>query len=108
MKAKHNSNKMPGTEISQVVEFLKVIDEENRLKILWLLRKGEKCVCEIWPCLELAQNLTSHHLKILRDFGLVTTRQEGLNVIYSINKKVIKENSKLLNKYLNLLWRVRK
>ncbi|MFB3896675.1 MAG: ArsR/SmtB family transcription factor [bacterium] len=88
-------------EASQIVEFLKIISEENRLKILCLLREGEKCVCEIWPALDLAQNLTSHHLKVLKDFGLVTSRQEGLNVFYSINKNVVNKYLKLINNCLN-------
>ena len=94
-------NKKSIAEISQAAEFLKVIGEENRLKILCLLKKNEKCVCDIWQYLDLAQNLTSHHLKVLKDFGLVSSRQEGLKVIYSINKKVIKHYLGLLNNCLN-------
>ena len=101
MKPKFYVNKKSVAELSQVVEFLKIISEENRIKILCLLREGEKCVCEVWSCLDLAQNLTSHHLKVLKDFGLVKARQEGLNVIYSINKKVMKKYLKLLNNCLN-------
>ena len=88
-------------KLSQTVEFLKIISEKNRLKILCLLRENEKCVCDIWQYLGLAQNLTSHHLKVLKDFGLVSSKQEGLKVSYSINKKVMKRFSKLLNNYLN-------
>jgi len=87
--------------LSQIVEFLKIISEENRLKILCLLRENKKCVCDIGQELNLAQNLTSHHLKVLKDFGLVSSKQEGLKVIYSINKKVMKKYSKLLNNYLS-------
>jgi len=101
MKPKCCIDKKSVANLSQTVEFLKIISEENRLKILCLLREKEKCVCDIWQYLDLAQNLTSHHLKVLRDFGLVSSRQEGLKVIYSINKKVIKRYSKLLNNYLN-------
>jgi len=101
MKPKCCKNKKSIAEISQVAEFLKVISEENRLKILCLLKESELCVCDIWQYLDLAQNLTSHHLKVLKNFGLVSSRQEGLKVIYSINKKVIKRFSELLNNYLN-------
>lgn len=87
-------------EISQAAEFLKVINEENRLKILCLLKKNEKCVCDIWQYLGLAQNLTSYHLKELKDFRLISSRQEGLKVIYSINEKAVKKYSKLLNRFL--------
>jgi len=100
MKPKCCNNKKSIARISQTAEFLKVISEENRLKILCLLKENEKCVCDIWQYLGLAQNLTSHHLKVLKDFGLVSSRQEGLKVIYSINKKVVKNYAKLLNHYL--------
>ena len=102
MKPKCCKNKKSIAEISQVAEFLKVISEENRLKILCLLKGSELCVCDIWQYLGLAQNLTSHHLKVLKDFELVSSRQEGLKVIYSINKSVVKKYSKLLTNYLNL------
>jgi len=103
MKRKYYLNKKTIANLSQTSEFLKIISEENRLKILCLLQNGEKCVCEIWQYLNLPQNLVSHHLKILKDFGLVSSKQKGLKVIYSINKKVVKKYSKLLNNYLSRL-----
>ncbi len=101
MKPRCCNNKKFLAEISQVVKFLKIISEENRLKILCLLKKNEMCVCDIWQYLGLTQNLTSHHLKVLKDFGLVSSRQKRLKVIYSINKNSVKNYSKLLNKFLN-------
>ncbi len=101
MKPKCFNSKKSLTEISQISEFLKIISEENRLKILCLLKENEMCVCDIWQYLGLAQNLTSHHLKVLKDFDLIFSKQEGLRVIYSINKNTIKKHSKLLNNYLN-------
>jgi len=91
-----------GEKIEQVIEFLKTISEKNRLKILCLLEKGEKCVCEIWQCLKLPQNLVSHHLKTLKDFGLISSRKEGVKIFYKINKRAVKKYLKLLNKYLNI------
>jgi len=101
MKPKCCNDKKATADLSQTVEFLKVVGEENRLKIICILKKGERCVCDIWQFLDLPQNLVSHHLKVLKDFGLVSSRQEGLRVIYSINEKVIGKHSKLLNHYLN-------
>ncbi|MGB2762605.1 MAG: metalloregulator ArsR/SmtB family transcription factor [Minisyncoccales bacterium] len=88
--------------IKQSTEFLKTISEENRLKILCILRENEKCVCEIWQYLELPQNLVSHHLKVLKDFNLISSRKDGLNVFYKLNRQSIKNYTKLLNKFLNL------
>jgi len=87
-------------KIKQEVEFLKIISEKNRLKILCLLKKGEKCVCEIWQYLKLPQNLVSHHLRILKDFDLISSRKKGVKIFYKINQKVVKRYLKLLNKFL--------
>lgn len=38
--------------------------------------------------LGLSQNLVSHHLKVLKDFGLVSARKQGTKVLYSINREV--------------------
>jgi len=101
MKTNRCKDKSVG-ETKQVLEFLKIISEENRLKILRFLEKGEKCVCEIWQYLKLPQNLVSHHLKVLKDFNLISSRKEGVKIFYRINKKVVKKYLKLLNKYLDL------
>jgi ArsR family transcriptional regulator len=87
------------TELKKVVDFLKIINEENRFKVLCLLRDGEKCVCDIWQCLKLPQNLVSHHLKVLKDFGLISSKKVGLKVFYKLNRKVVK-------KYLAFLARI--
>ena len=88
-------------DLNKTVEFLKIIAEKNRLKIICLLRKKIHCVCEIWEQLKLPQNLVSHHLKVLKDFGLISSKKEGLNVHYSINKENLDKHTSLLNNYLN-------
>jgi len=89
-------------ELTLTADFLKLIAEKNRLKIVCLLAQGELCVCEIWEMLNISQNLTSHHLKALKDYGLISSRKEGLNVFYSLNTSSLEESKKLLNKFLNL------
>ncbi len=100
MKPKCCQNKGTTAELEKTAEFLKIVAEENRLKILCMLRAGEKCVCDIWQYLDLPQNLTSHHLKVLKDFRLVEDRKEGLRVYYSINKKEVAKFNSSLNKFL--------
>ena len=87
-------------ELPELVKFLKVIGDENRIKILCLLGGGERCVCEIWTTLGIPQNLASHHLKTLKDAELISSKQDGRNIIYSINKKIVQNHSNLLNKIL--------
>jgi len=88
------------SNLNRVVDFLKIISEENRLKILCILRKQEKCVCEIWQFLDLPQNLISHHLKVLKDSGLIDSRKEGTKVFYLLNHKNIEKFTSLLSHFI--------
>lgn len=74
-------------KIEEKVEFLKIIAEVNRLKILYVLREGELCVCKIIENLGVSQSLVSHHLKILKDAGLVKDSKKGFWVFYSLTEK---------------------
>jgi len=80
--------------------FLRVISQRNRLRILCILKKREMCVCEIWQFLDLPQNLVSHHLKVLKDLGLISSKKVGLKIFYKLNQKVIKKYLKELEKIL--------
>ncbi|MBU1038966.1 metalloregulator ArsR/SmtB family transcription factor [Patescibacteria group bacterium] len=100
MKSKCCLNKKILTQISQTANFLKIIAEKNRLKILCSLQKGERCVCDIRQDLAIPQNLVSHHLKVLKQAGLINSQKKGLNMIYSINKKQLREFNLLLKHFL--------
>lgn len=100
MKSKCCTENRITKEISRAVGFLKIISEENRLKILCVLKNDELCVCDIRQDLNIPQNLVSHHLKILKDAGLIDSRKEGLKVIYWINKKEASKLNSLLNNIL--------
>lgn len=87
-------------QIELVTEFLKIIAEENRLKILCILAHNEHCVCDIWQYLDIPQNLASHHLKVLKDFGLIQSRKEGLNVFYCLKGDKLAKSKKMLDEFL--------
>ena len=70
---------------------MRIISDENRLKILFLLKNGELCVCKIYDALNLSQSLVSHHLAILRAYNLVNDRREGKWIHYSINKETLRK-----------------
>lgn len=72
------------------------ISDQNRLRILELLSDEELCVCKIYEKLNLAQNLVSHHLKVLSDNDLVSFKKVGKNVYYKLNKKAVDDLNKLL------------
>jgi len=101
MKPKCCNNKKAIADLSQTVEFLKVVSEENRLKIICVLKQGERCVCDVWQFLDLPQNLVSHHLKVLKDFGLIKSRRESTKIIYSLDQKNIKKFISLMSRFIN-------
>ncbi len=100
MKAKCCSNKQLTKGYSNLAKFLRVIGDDNRLRILCLLKEGEKCVCEIHPNLNMSQNLVSSHLKILLDLDLIQVRKDWKRNYYSINKKTFKKYNHLLASFL--------
>lgn len=73
--------------VNSLIEILKIISEESRLKILCILAKGEHCVCELIDHLNFSQSLTSHHLKDLKEAGLIIDEKRGLRVYYSLTEK---------------------
>ncbi len=73
--------------VSQMANLFKIVADENRLSILYLLKDGEMCVCKIFDKLNISQSLTSHHLKILKEAGLIVGEKRGLWVYYSLTKK---------------------
>lgn len=100
MKAEDYSKKIAPKKMIESAQLLRAIADENRLQILLMLQSGEKCVCEIWKHLGLSQNLISHHLKVLKDLNLISSRKEGLWVFYKINKSELSKLNSLLNKFL--------
>lgn len=100
------SGKKAQGELRLAVEFLKLMSEENRLKIVCLLAQGELCVCDIWSALSIPQNLASHHLKALKEFGIIESRKEGLKVFYSINNDSLNSSKKLFNEFLTIQKKV--
>lgn len=88
MSLKINQNKF-----SKVSRFLKIVSEENRLKIILALRDRAMNVTEIHEKLRLPQNLTSHHISRLKEMGLLNEKHKGTFRHYSLNTKKIKELS---------------
>lgn len=69
------------------VKVFKAFCDEKRLRILELLRGGEKCACVLLEQLDLVQSGLSYHMKILVESGVVESRQEGKWTYYKISEK---------------------
>jgi ArsR family transcriptional regulator len=92
-----DSSKIESTNVSNLSSLLKLTSEENRLRILCILNKGQHCVCEIEEHLKLSQSLISHHLKDLKDAKLISDEKKGLWVYYSLTEKGKEVTKKLLS-----------
>ena len=66
-------------------KIIKALSDSNRMKIIDILSCGEKCACDILEHFEFSQPTLSHHMKVLMDCGIVTSRREGLWTYYSLN-----------------------
>lgn len=78
---------------------LKALADPTRLRILNLLSRheGEVCVFEIVESFTLEQPTISHHLRILRDAGLVDCRKKGLWAYYYVRREVLNRAREVIN-----------
>src|SRR5215207_9869572 len=61
---------------AELARFLKLLADPTRRRIFLVLMRGETCNCELTDLLGLPQNLISHHLRALREAGLVRSRRD--------------------------------
>jgi ArsR family transcriptional regulator len=95
-------------------EILKALAQPTRLKILELLRHGERCICEIVPAINGEQSNISRHISLMQKSYLVSTRKDGVKVMVKVRdpkifeildsisfllKKQIQETGKLIQKF---------
>ena len=71
----------------EVANICKAMSDANRLRIIDMLTSGEKCGCELLEELQVTQPTLSHHMKVLSDCGLVSSRKDGKWHHYSINRE---------------------
>ena len=75
----------------EVANICKAMSDSNRLRIIEMLTQGEKCGCNLLEELQVTQPTLSHHMKVLRDCGLVSSYKDGKWQHYSINCEKFKE-----------------
>lgn len=79
----------------------KAFCDENRIKILHILRSGEKCACKLLEDMNITQPTLSHHMKILCDSGIVEGRKEGKWMYYSISKAGVETAGQYIDWLIN-------
>ena len=76
---------MPDEEILyELADLFKVFSDTTRIKILYALMPGERCVADIAEAVNATQSAVSHQMRILKAARLVKFQREGKNVLYSL------------------------
>ena len=71
-------------DLYDLADFFKVFGDTTRIKILYVLRVSEMCVCDIAESLSMTQSAISHQLRVLKQMDLVKNRREGKTIFYSL------------------------
>ncbi|MDE5834347.1 MAG: metalloregulator ArsR/SmtB family transcription factor [Ruminococcus sp.] len=65
-----------------VADILKQLGDTTRIRIFWLLCHCEECVINISSIMDMSSPAVAHHLRLLRNSGLIIYRREGKEVYY--------------------------
>ncbi|MBW3571788.1 MAG: metalloregulator ArsR/SmtB family transcription factor [Gemmatimonadetes bacterium] len=79
------------TDVERAARLFHALSDERRLRIIELLRGGERCVCDMVDVLDAGQSLLSFHLKTLKAAGLVSDRKQGRWSYYRLNADPFEE-----------------
>nr|WP_296155793.1 metalloregulator ArsR/SmtB family transcription factor [uncultured Peptoniphilus sp.] len=74
-------------DLEKTAKIFKAFSVTIRLEILDLLKNGEKCACDLLEKLDLTQSGLSYHMKRLIESGIVSAREEGKWVYYTISEQ---------------------
>ena len=80
-------------EAERIAAIAKALGDPIRLQLVDVLRKhaGKVCVCELVPLFDLSQPTVSHHLKVLRQAGIVESERRGLWAYYYVEPEALRE-----------------
>src|SRR6202166_3635110 len=86
-------------QASRMATVAKALGDPIRLQLVDVLRKhaGKVCVCELVPLFEPSQPTVSHHLKVLREAGIVDSERQGLWAYYYVLPNALEELSTWLS-----------
>ncbi len=82
-------------QAQRMAAIAKALGDPIRVQLVDVLRKhaGKVCVCELVPLFDLSQPTVSHHLKVLRDAGIVESERKGLWAYYYVLPEALTELS---------------
>ncbi len=71
-------------EFQRISDLFRQLSDGTRIRIFWILCHCEECVMNISALMDMSSPAVSHHLKLLKDAGLIVSRREGKEVYYTI------------------------
>lgn len=113
-KLPHQHGEGPQTELirtqldqtdhfQKVAEVFKQLGDTTRVRIFWLLCHCEECVLNISAMLGMSSPAVSHHLRPLKNSGLIVCRREGKEVYY---RAANTEESRLLHQMIEQVMEI--
>jgi ArsR family transcriptional regulator, arsenate/arsenite/antimonite-responsive transcriptional repressor len=87
-------------EAERMARVAKALADPVRLQLVDVLRKhpGKACVCELLPLFDISQPTLSHHLKVLREAGVVDSERRGLWAYYYVRRQALDEMTEWLGR----------
>lgn len=79
------SGMLPVSRAQRLAEFLSILADPNRLRIISLLTEGERCVGDIAAAVAMSESAVSHQLRVLRANRLVDYRRQGRHIFYRLD-----------------------
>ncbi|WP_156926347.1 helix-turn-helix transcriptional regulator [Chloroflexus sp. Y-396-1] len=99
------NEQLTDSEATQLAETLSLLAHPIRLRLLTILARhaGHVCVCDLEAALPVKQPTVSHHLRLLRDGGLIEGERRGQWVYYAIRREALARVRTLIHTFFDQL-----
>lgn len=96
--------KRPDEEVfGRASELASLICDSTRMKILWMLCHNEECVINIAAAIDMSSPAVSHHLKVLKNSGIIVSRRDGKEAYYRLADT---EEAKMIHEVVDRLLEI--
>lgn len=100
MSDQKNLARVDPRKVELEAQLLSMLGQPTRLRLLYMLRDGERCACELDPAMPNDQSVISRHLIKMRDIGILGWRKEGVSIYYWIREPRIFELLELVDEIM--------
>src|SRR4030095_7807674 len=94
---------MTSSSLARTARLFHALSDETRLRVLELLRDGERCVCDLSEAVGAQQSRLSFHLRTLKEAGLVSDRRQGRWIYYAVRPEALGEVDLMLRPFRSLV-----